>query len=151
MKRLFTLLTLLCVLTLSYAADGTNLVIMHNDGNETVVPLESNPVLTFEAEDMVVTSEAFTVSIPISDINYYCFETTNQVKEHLSAPVIANGHVLFSGLKSHAPATVCTLDGKVVATQKASAAGVVDIDLTTLPKGIYIIATSERKIKVTTK
>ena len=151
MKRLFTLLTLLCVLTLSYAADGTNLVIMHNDGNETVVPLESNPVLTFEGENLVVTSEELTVSIPLSDIKGYGFETTNQVKEHLAAPVIANGHVLFSGLKSHAPATVCTLDGKVVATQKASAAGVVDIDLSILPKGIYIIATSERKIKVTTK
>lgn len=54
-RRLTLLLLLLVGIQLSLA-DDTTLTIKQKGGNETLLELSTNPVITFEDESMVVTS-----------------------------------------------------------------------------------------------
>ena len=50
------------------ADDVTNLVIKLKTGNETVLSLDSNPVITFDGEYLYVRNDDASFSFPIADI-----------------------------------------------------------------------------------
>lgn len=56
MNRKFTVLLLLLASVQLSLADDTTLTIKQKGGNETLLELSTNPVITFEDESMVVTS-----------------------------------------------------------------------------------------------
>ena len=53
-----------------YIAEN-RIVIKQKSGNETVLQLAFNPVITFSGEDMVITSDLTTISIPLADVDSY--------------------------------------------------------------------------------
>ena len=52
-------------------ADEATVVIKQKSGNETVLELSTNPVITFSGENMVITSNITTIMIPMDDIDNY--------------------------------------------------------------------------------
>ena len=147
--KLKLLLILLFIATLSTYADNARVVIKQKSGNETILELATNPVITFSGEDMVVKTNLTTISIPLGDIdNYTAYDGTTDIRSLSDDPQYVNGHVIFSGLAQGAEARVYTIDGRFVSRQPADASGRVDISLDSLPKGVYVISTPNSKLKI---
>ena len=150
MKKLLLLLFLF-VATATYA-DDAQIVIKQKSGNETILKLSTNPVITFEGEKMVVASDVIQISIPIDDIaDYSVSDGTTSIEPVSAQPLYTRGHVIFSGIAAGSPVYVHTLDGKVVGKQAADASGKADVSLENLPKGAYIISSQNNSIKVINK
>ena len=150
MKKLLLLLFLF-VATATYA-DDAQIVIKQKSGNETILKLSTNPVITFEGEKMVVASDVIQISIPIDDIDdYVVSDGTTAIEPATTQPQYTRGHVIFSSLVTGSPVYIHTLDGKVVGKQAADASGKADVSLENLPKGTCIISTQNNSIKVINK
>ncbi len=145
------LLLFLFVATATYA-DDAQIVIKQKGGNETILKLSLNPIITFVGENMVVTSDVIQISIPIDDIGgYVVSDGTTGIGPVTTQPQYTRGHVIFSGIAVGSPVYVHTLEGKVVGKQTADASGNADISMENLPKGIYIISSQNNTIKVINK
>ena len=146
------LLFLLALLPLAANADDAQIVIKQKSGNETVLKLSTNPVITFEGEKMVVASDVIQISIPMDDIDdYVVSDGTTAIEPVKAQPQYTRGHVIFSGMPAGSPVYIHTLNGKVVAKQAADASGKADVSLENLPKGAYIISSQNSSIKVINK
>ena len=100
---------------------------------------------------MVIKSNVTTFSVSIADVSYYDFPASStgiQENQH-ALPLISNGHVVFSKLPADSNVNIYTVDGKQLRRYAADRSGNVDIDLTTLPKGVYVISSPITKIKIT--
>jgi hypothetical protein len=146
------LLFVLMLLPMVASADDAQIVIKQKSGNETVLKLSTNPVITFEGERMVVASDVIQISIPLDDIDdYVVSDGTTAIEPVATQPQYTRGHVIFSGIAAGSPVFIHTLDGKVVAKQAADASGKADVSLENLPKGAYIISSQNSSIKVINK
>lgn len=151
MKKQLLLLVML-LLPILASADEAQIVIKQKSGNETILKLSTNPVITFDGENMVVTSDVIQISIPLGDIDDYVVnEGTTAIEPVTTQPQYSRGHVIFSGVAAGSPVYVHTLDGKVVSKQAADASGKADVSLENLPKGAYIISSQNNSIKVINK
>lgn len=96
-RRLFLILSFLAAL--SAYADDARIVIKQKSGNETILELATNPVITFWGEDMVVTSDLTSITIPLADVDSYkVYDATSGIEPMAVAPQYANGHVVFRDL-----------------------------------------------------
>jgi hypothetical protein len=146
------LLFLLMLLPMLASADEAQIVIKQKSGNETILKLSTNPVITFEGENMVVASDVIQISIPMGDIDdYVVSDGTTAIEPVATQPLYSRGHVIFSGVAAGSSVYIHTLDGKVVGKQVADASGKADISLENLPKGAYIISSQSNSIKVVNK
>lgn len=150
MKKLL-LFALLMMVAANARADNAKLVIKQKSGNETVLALSTNPVITFVGDNMKIENELINISIPIDDIDDYRVDNPDRIEEQVVKPIMTKGHVIFLGIPKGTTAYVYTPDGKTVCTQKANDDGTVDFNIDTLPKGMYIIKASNNTIKITTK
>ena len=151
MKKQLLLLVML-LLPILARADDAQIVIKQKGGNETVLKLSTNPVITFEGERMVVASDVIQISIPLDDIDdYVVSDGTTAIEPVATQPQYTRGHVIFSGVAAGSPVYIHTLDGKVVGKQVADASGKADVSLENLPKGAYIINSQNNSIKVINK
>lgn len=138
--------------TLSAYADDARIVIKQKSGNETVMELSTNPVITFSGEDMVVTSTLTTITIPLADVDYYkVYDATTAIRPLTDTPQFANGHVVFSGLAKGADVCIYTADGRLVGRHQADTFGHADVSLDSLPKGVYVVRTPDSSIKIINK
>lgn len=98
---------------MSAYADDARVVIKQKSGNETILNLATNPVITFSGEDMVVTSDLTTLSFPLADIDcYQTYDDATSIEPVAVAPQFSNGCVVFSGLSQGAEAPPGKLSGK---------------------------------------
>lgn len=143
---------LLLVFSLSTMAHSESITIRQKGGNETILDLLSNPVITFSGENMVVTNDFTTISIPIDDIDSYLVgETITGITKALETPQFSNGHIYLKGFSKGMAANIYTIDGKNVGEQSVGDSGIIDINLGNFPKGVYIISTPNRKVKFINK
>ena len=137
--------------TLSYA-DDAKIVIKQKSGNETVFELSTNPVITFEGEEMVITNDFTSISFPLEDIDSYTADngTTTAIVSTKEKPMFENGRILFNGIAKGTPISVYSLDGRLISKQMTDA-DKAEVPLISLPKGTYIISVENNKIKVINK
>ena len=133
------------------ADNVTNLVIKLKTGNETVLSLDSNPVITFDGEYLNVRNDDANFSFPIADIDHYGVSSTSDVKEKPSLPYYSNGQVSINDLPQGSKIHVCTMDGKAIMAIVADGMGSVSFHLRDLPKGTYIIHAVKNSFKVVNK
>ena len=142
------ILLMLFFVTLSYA-DDAKIIIKQKSGNETILELSTNPVITFLGEDMVITNDFTTISFPIEDIDNYTADngTTTAIVSTKEKPMFENGRILFNGIAKGTPISVYSLDGRLISKQ-LTGTDKAEILLRNLPKGTYIISVENNKIKV---
>jgi hypothetical protein len=129
-----------------------SITIKQKGGNETILELSTNPVITFSGENMVVTSEVTTIIFPIDDIDSYVVgNAASGIQEKSDAPLFYDGHIVFKGVKNKACVFVYSLDGKEMGKFVPDGSDIIDINLTSLPKGVFVISTPNNKIKVINK
>ncbi len=149
-------LMLLCFLLfslVSYASgDAASVTVKQKGGNKTVLELSANPVITFEEEEMVVTTDFTRIMIPLDDIvEYTVNEVASGIKGVSVAPQFQNGRVVLHDIPQGTSIGVYTMEGKLVMRQVADATASAEISISSLPKGVYIISVSGKSFKIINK
>lgn len=129
-----------------------SITIKQKSGNETILELSTNPVITFISENMVVTNDFTTVILPLEDIDSYVVgDATSGIQDAISNPQFRDGHVVFKGLKKGEAAIIYSLDGKTTGKYSPESNGIIDINMRSLSKGTYVISTPNGAIKYINK
>lgn len=149
MKKL--LFALLMIVAANARADNAKLVIKQKSGNETVLALSTNPVITFAGENMKIENEYINISLPMEDVDEYRIDNPDHIEQLSNTPKVSKGHVTFTGIPKSATGYVYNTEGKTICTQKANDDGTMEFNIDALPKGTYIVKASNNTIKVTTK
>lgn len=136
--------------------EKTTLVVELSDGTQSEYFLEDEPVLTFTDDSIVVTCNNDVVQFAPDNVVDYHFNTRRVSTDIREAPATNDAepsfsfsNATFSGLKAGTRIMVYTIDGKPVKTITAGQDGTAKIELSSLPRGIYIIRTPNKSFKVT--
>ena len=92
MKKLLTSVILMVFAILAHANYDAKLVIKQKSGNETVLALSTNPIITFVGENMKIENEFINISIPIDDVDNYRVDNPDRIDEQVIKPIITKGH-----------------------------------------------------------
>jgi len=148
----FRLLAFMLLIALTSFADNAKILVKQKSGNETILELATKPVITFSGEDMVITNDFTTISIPLADIDSY---VVNAGTEGIEQPIIeknlTEGRITFNNLPAGTTVHVYTMDGRQFKTLAAGKASNAEVNLHSLPKGTYIISASNKRVKVINK
>ena len=154
MKKLkFYLMLLVMLMATSAKADNVKYLVLNSGGEETVIALADEPVMTIEESILKVTvAGEEKLSADLSQGLSYKFlaEDPTAIQEVLNKETsrLELGHVYIAHAKAGETVRVFTVDGKLVASQRINGEGTADIDLTTLGKGLYIVKSAKTSIKV---
>ena len=157
MKKLkFYLMLLVMLMATSAKADNVKYLVLNSGGEETVIALADEPVMTIEESILKVTvAGEEKLSAYLSQGLSYKFlaEDPTAIQEVLNKETsrLELGHVYIAHAKAGETVRVFTVDGKLVASQRINGEGTADIDLTTLGKGLYIVKSAKTSIKVMNK
>ena len=151
--RLVLMALLLLTTTVIRAGDVQYLTIMVQ-GKPVSFALSDKPGITYQNNQLVVTTAEETIEIPVADISGTSFEETSTAIRNLMSggkPQIQGGLVCFTDLTPGTPVQVFTADGRSVAEAKSDANGTVQVSLSELPKGTYLLKAGKRTIKMMNK
>jgi len=160
MKQLRQQLKYVCLLTLmllagasGIKADEVQYLTLTVNGQPVRFALSDHPVITFENNQLVVTTTAETVSMPVAEISVGGFTDNADGLYRLEAAPkgVVGGQVHFSNLPAKAVVTVYTLDGRKVMQQASQPDGTVNINLRGLAKGTYVIKSPTQTFKVSNR
>lgn len=137
------------------SVQAEELILYLKKGGQVSFALEKKPVITFVKDTIVVRSDILNYSVSISDIEKYNikeFTTDHQrLKNENVNPEMHNGHVFFSNLVEGCHVYVYDTTGKLLYVNTADQLGQVDVDLTSLPEGIFILKSPVVNIKMYNK
>ena len=157
MKKLkFYLMLLVMLMATSAKADNVKYLVLNSGGEETVIALADEPVMTIEESILKVTvAGEEKLSADLSQGLSYKFlaEDPTAIQEVLNKETsrLELGHVYIAHAKAGETVRVFTVDGKLVASQRINGEETADIDLTTLGKGLYIVKSTKTSIKIMNK
>ena len=78
-SKILTLLVLLIsAFVLTANGESIKLVIQQSNGETTSLKLNDNPVVTFAGDNLVATTQANSVNIPLTNVNQIKYETSQQ-------------------------------------------------------------------------
>ena len=140
----------------------TYLVLTETNGTKTEFALDSYPVVTIEANDLVITCEGKKLSTALTGVQDYHFiekkVTTsissvpaNDPKDETATPSFSFNNAEVSGLKAGARVAIYNLNGTQIGSVTADGEGRVALDLSSLPKGVYILRTPTKSFKFMNK
>ena len=157
MKKLkFYLMLLVVLMATSAKAENVKYLVLNAGGEETVVALADDPVMTISEGMLKVTvsgEEVLSASLD-NGLTYRFSEdapTGIQEIQNDETPRLERGHVYISNAKKGDVVRVFTMDGKLVNAQRIGDDGMADVDLTSLNKGLYIVKSAKTSIKVINK
>ena len=164
-KILFKLAALAAFLFMSHTMraeeQGTKkvqyLVVVQTDGTQTAFALEDQPTLSFKGGDVVVASTNKQVTFSMQNVANYHFVTKNVTTgiQQVENTPQSNDELTFSpadatvsGLKAGTRLMVFSINGQLIKTFTATEDGKVNVNLTDLVPGVYIIKTPTKSFKV---
>ena len=155
-KFKFYLMLLVMMMATSAKAENVKYLVLNSGGEETVIALADEPVMTINEGTLKVTvAGEEKVSADLSQGLSYRFSEADPtaIQEVLNkeSSRLEQGHVYIAHAREGETVRVFTVDGKQVVSQRINSEGTADIDLTTLGKGIYIVKSAKTSIKVMNK
>ena len=151
-KNLFAILALLFGVSMGVRADVVKYLVLNTTDGQQVIALADNPVMTISGGVLKVSVGGVEkVSTSLDNVKDYMFQeqNTTAIREILADGYqLSEGHVFMSNVKAGETIAVYSADSRRVSVQRVAADGRVDIDLTSLPKGVYIVKSPTTSIKV---
>ena len=157
MKKLKVYLMLLVLfIATSTKAENVKYLVFNSGGEETVIALADEPVMTINEGILKVTVAGVEkLSADLSAGLSYSFSETapTAIRAVLAeeSSRLEQGHVYIAHAHEGETVRVFSVDGKLAASQRISSEGTADIDLTTLGSGLYIVKSAKTTIKVMNK
>ncbi|MCF0196363.1 MAG: hypothetical protein HUK03_03850 [Bacteroidaceae bacterium] len=147
-------LRLLCTAVISAAvfisalAQEPALVVTTHSGGKVVYALKQKPTVTFTTTDVVLRTDAETVSYPLSDHVQFTFETSTAIEQmsDLQAVIVsADGKIQVSHVAAGTLVGLYTVAGMQLQLVKADASGNATLDVTA--GGVYVVQVGKMSIK----
>lgn len=140
----------------------TCLVLTETNGTTTEFALESFPVITIEGNNLVITHNGNQLTTALTGVQDYHFiekkvttsissVPSNDPKNTSNTPQFSFSNAEVSGLKAGARVTIYNLNGTQISSVTADGEGRVALDLSSLPKGVYILRTPTKSFKFMNK
>lgn len=140
----------------------TFLVLTETNGTKTEFALDSYPVITIEANNLVITCKGKKLTTALTGVQDYHFiekkvptsissVPANDPKGETATPSFSFSNAEISGLQAGARVAIYNLNGTQVSSVTADAEGRVALDLSSLPKGVYILRTPTKSFKFMNK
>lgn len=152
LKRIFIVIMLSAMPFIGIFADGVRfLVVNAKDGTKTTFGLAEEPKISFSNGELNIVSSSRTFSISLADVQNYVFsEESTGITEVIKdgSVKLENGFVVFNGLAAGSKVVAFMQDGKLVKESRADSNGLAVFDLSGLPKGILILQSNKRTIKI---
>lgn len=160
MNHLFkAFLLALMALPLTAMADETKdvqyLILSQNNAKVAEFELSTLPVLSISSDSLVVVASGDSLVVPLEGLSY-AFETRQvttgidnvRINDNRSNESFAFSNGTVMGMKEGAKVGVYSINGLKVSEVTVSADGKASLNLSNLPKGVYIIRTPARSFKV---
>ncbi|MBR1717335.1 MAG: T9SS type A sorting domain-containing protein [Paludibacteraceae bacterium] len=158
MRNIFLLFLGLALMALPMRAQGAGqpvqrLIVWKMDGTKVYFELTDEPVTTFANGSLVITANNGVFSYPLAQMAKYTHEG---LPEGIDLPTIAPGDVIvrqnnemlqLEGLPDGMSVTVYSMEGKLVASQKAVGGQPTLLVLTAQPAGTYIVNAGSASFK----
>jgi len=148
----------LAMLVMSVAwvgADAANVEFLNINfaGKMVSIALAEHPVITYANNTLTVKTATQEVEVPVAQISGYGFtEEPSAVRDlQLDKPIVDGGKVVFAQLAPGTPVMVVDTAGRQVIATTATASGTALVDLSTLPKAVYVVKAADTTFKVTNK
>ena len=151
---LFLLALFLCLP--ANAAGLLRLRLWFADGTTRTVFLYTRPKVTFEGDQVVITSSVATMSYPASDVLRFTYGT-EPLPTEASSPTVGdtfhqNGEqILFDAKVKASDVQLFTEDGKRLKAKATIVNGRPTLSLTSLPAGVYLLKVNGRTSKILKK
>ena len=140
----------------------TCLVLTETNGTTTEFALESFPVITIEGNNLVITHNGNQLTTALTGVqDYHFIEKTvttsissvpsNDPKNESNTPQFSFSNAEVSGLKAGARVAIYNLNGTQISSVTADGEERVALDLSSLPKGVYILRTPTKSFKFMNK
>lgn len=136
----------------------TYLVLTETNGTKTEFALDSYPVVTIEANELVITCKDQKLTTALTGVQDYHFiekkvtagissVPSNDPKNASVSPQFSFSNAEVSGLKAGAKVAIYNLNGTQISSITADGEGRVALDFSSLPKGVYILRTPTKSFK----
>ena len=140
----------------------TCLVLTETNGTKTEFALESFPVITIEGNNLVISHNGNQLTTALTGVQDYHFiekkvttsissVPSNDPKNESNTPQFSFSNAEVSGLKAGARVAIYNLNGTQISSATADGEGRVALDLSSLPKGVYILRTPTKSFKFMNK
>ena len=140
----------------------TYLVLTETKGTKTEFALDSYPVVTIEANELVITCKDQKLTTALTGVQDYHFiekkvtagissVPSNDPKNASVSPQFSFSNAEVSGLKAGAKVAIYNLNGTQISSITADGEGRVALDFSSLPKGVYILRTPTKSFKFMNK
>ena len=153
LNRLIVLLSVMLLGLTAKAQTAQYLIVTQQDESQVSFALAEKPVVTLTDGIFKTETPTQTFEVAIADVLNYTFSDQapytdiDEVKTD-TKPVIDAGHAHLTGLKPGTMINVVTVDGRRAASATATASGTVDIDLSGLGNGVFILTTPSASYKI---
>ncbi len=151
-KRFFKVLSFASVFTLfaQSVAASDMLVVTDADGGKTSFMLNDKPVVSFNTEDMVISTESTTVSYSLKDFYSFSFEdiaTSVDDFETFNPTFAFSDGLQCYGLPNGSSVEVYNANGVKVSSGVIGADGRVNLSFNAVKGTVYIVKTATRTFK----
>lgn len=131
-----------------------------NDGSTMTFPVSQKPVISFNDKTVSITrldnGSIKKIEIPSANVHKYTLGNgtltgiTTMEANKTEGSVMSNGNIIIvDGQKAYSHVGIYTMDGKNVETLATDGNGCLNVNISTLSKGVYIIKTNSTTIKIT--
>ena len=154
MKKLLSLF-IVFVFAHSVMADDMVIQIQKVDGQRLIIYLEDQPLVSFSEGNMFIQTTKETISMPLSTVKKYTFESVQDGIENLETSKVVIKRVgetlLITGLDKNTVINVFSSSGKMMRTFSVNNSSQVKISLNDFPTGVYLLNIDGVNYKFTKK
>ena len=150
-----TLILMFLCLTSALSALAQGITFHRSDGSQVYVAFADNPVLRFEGDKAIITTDKTTVEVALSQMETATVENSATPVEGIVSPALADGSVEYSreavtlsGALAGETLDIYSTDGRCVMHAEAGADGMATLSLAGLQPGAYIIKTKTENYKI---
>lgn len=146
---------MLTICSLSTRAESINALMLHlASGKQVVCMLDEQPIVTFEADELVLTTHMNVVRYQATDVirfTYTAVDPSGIAEARIAVTSFSfDGDVLrANSLAPKSDVTVYTAEGTLVASSKTDKSGNVSLSLPRQAGVVYVVKTSVANFKIT--
>lgn len=157
MKKTFLFLAALSfsIGTAWASSEAKNALKIHSkSGTDVTILLDESPKVTFQDDDVIITTQKQVLSYPSSDVVRFTYETVDATGVHAVTSLsgiqvsFGEGMVSVSGLSSQTSVSLFSLDGKLLSSAIADKHGYATLSLPEIAGSVYVLKTTSLTLKI---
>lgn len=154
-KHKRTLLTFLLFMVSSYMsvhAEGVEYLTLNVGGTPVIIVLAEHPVITYTDNTLHIRTAKETIDVPVSQISGTEFSETSNIRVVENKQLqIQEGSLYFNELPRGSKVSVFAANGIEVSSANVDEDGRAIVNMSSLPKGIFVVKSATQTFKITNK